>query len=351
MPQNTRSRKRAAPPATAACAATAEAKKYKSAFDSIADEWVCAITTELPFAPVMAEDGHVYEKTAIEEHIRSHHSGPLKSPMTNLPMGSRLTACPQARNTIEKLVRTGAIGGDRAERWLKRLSDEQHVRAAKEKAEAGDMDSMYALANWYACGEHGLAVDSTLEFKWTKKAADLGCCRSLAKAARSLVYGIGTEKQLAYGVGLAFQAASGGSKYAAYLLGSWFWEGSFAPSLPKDMVQAKHWFSKVASNAIDDCPDRFLVHFALHVFNGDRREGIQEVLYGQHMRGRLLEDLVMHFFQTEGAECEEGCTISQAAEALNASGFTLEQVRQCVENLEKDGHMYSTIDEHHYKAT
>ena len=38
----------------------------------------------------MALDGRIYERTAIEKHIQ-YHQGELKSPITNLPMGTLLT--------------------------------------------------------------------------------------------------------------------------------------------------------------------------------------------------------------------------------------------------------------------
>ena len=92
----------------------------------MADEWICPITTELPLVPVTAEDGQVYERFAIEKLIRLKGEA-LKSPMTNLPMGPRLSSSTQARNTIEKLVRSGMIDGDKAERWLERRSEEELV--------------------------------------------------------------------------------------------------------------------------------------------------------------------------------------------------------------------------------
>eukprot|EP00966_Prymnesium_polylepis_P125130 2893590-Prymnesium_polylepis.1 len=51
-------------------ATTEENKKFRSALDSMADDWVCPITFELPIDPVLAEDGSTYERCAIEEHIR-----------------------------------------------------------------------------------------------------------------------------------------------------------------------------------------------------------------------------------------------------------------------------------------
>ena len=57
--------------ADAAANGTEEAKKYKSAIDAMADEWICPITTELAFDPVLAEDGQMYERSAIEQLVHT----------------------------------------------------------------------------------------------------------------------------------------------------------------------------------------------------------------------------------------------------------------------------------------
>ena len=41
--------------------------KFRSALDDAANEFVCGITQELPVDPVTAQDGHIYERAAIEE--------------------------------------------------------------------------------------------------------------------------------------------------------------------------------------------------------------------------------------------------------------------------------------------
>ena len=43
----------------------------------------CPITFSLPVDPVIAEDGKVYERSAIEEWLKKQR----KSPVTNLEMG------------------------------------------------------------------------------------------------------------------------------------------------------------------------------------------------------------------------------------------------------------------------
>ena len=80
------------------------AKKYKSAMDEMADEWICPITTELPIDPVMAEDERIYERAAVEEHIRTQ-GAELKSPPAR-PRGRALaTRRPAATPTAPTRTR------------------------------------------------------------------------------------------------------------------------------------------------------------------------------------------------------------------------------------------------------
>lgn len=237
--------------AEAAKDTAASAKKFRSAIDGICDEWICPITTELPLNPVMAEDGAVYERTAIEEYIRTRNEqgNPLKSPLTNLEMGPRLTPSTQVRNTIEKLVRSGAISGDKAERWLERLSDEDLIKALKEKAEGGNVSAMDFLGTYYLAGQHGLVADAEKAFQWYKKGADLDHPACMAQAGRMLLDGDGTEEPV-FGTALMVQAAMMGSKYAASDLGDRFYDGE--GGLPMDLRRAKYWYAKVATAPHDD---------------------------------------------------------------------------------------------------
>jgi len=74
-------------------------------------------------------------------------------------------------------------------------------------------------------------------------------------------------------------------------------------------------------------------------------------MYAPQNTGGSLEQLVLTFFATKGEESETGCTIDDVAQALANNGATREQVSSLVENLVGDGHLYSTIDDDHFKAT
>jgi hypothetical protein len=123
------------PPKRAAdTAATREAKRYKSAIDEMAEEFCCPITQELPLDPVTAEDGRIYEKEAIESWMRQRPGQELKSPVTNEPMGRKLFPAVQAKNTIRSMVKSGAISGDKAEAWKKRIEEEEEVTETRRMA-------------------------------------------------------------------------------------------------------------------------------------------------------------------------------------------------------------------------
>ena len=66
--------------------------------------------------------------SAIEEWLKQQQ----KSPMTNQPMGARLLPACQIRSMIETMVRSGAISGEVAESWRKRLEEEQKLARVKE---------------------------------------------------------------------------------------------------------------------------------------------------------------------------------------------------------------------------
>ena len=87
--------------------------------------------------PVTAEDGRIYERTEIQRHIDQRAAaGSLRSPMTNEPMGPKLLPSAQTRSMIRTLVRTGAIGDDKAARWKERLKEEEQLQTWRRAADA-----------------------------------------------------------------------------------------------------------------------------------------------------------------------------------------------------------------------
>ena len=84
----------------------------------------------------------MYERSAIEEWLEQNE----KSPHTNEPMGTKLLPATQVKNLIASMVRSGAISGDKAGAWTKKLEGEKEVEEMRRKAEAGDSEAMVKLA-------------------------------------------------------------------------------------------------------------------------------------------------------------------------------------------------------------
>lgn len=224
-----------------------EAKRLKTMLNKIADEYVCPITMELPLHPVMAQDGKIYERSAIEELIERQGNA-LRSPMTNEPMGPQLLPATQVRNTIEQLVTSGTIDGDKARHWEKRVKDEQHVASWKKKAENGDSNAMYQLGNIFTGGLRFQKQDDVKGFEWYMKAADHDDYPpGMARAGYALMLGIGTAENVAEGMMFVGTAAGRGSPTAAYLFGSWYAKGGHG--LTQNTDRAMKWLRKAISGS------------------------------------------------------------------------------------------------------
>ena len=169
---------------------TERTAKFRKAVDDGADEFLCPITQALPVDPVMAEDGRVYERSAISKWLSEKKT----SPHTNAAMGTKLIPALQVKNMIDRMVRTGAWTGDKCEAWRLKIKQEEEVEATRKKAEAGDVEAMLQLVDWYTCGGKGLAADEALRFAWARRAADLDNPSGLYEVSKCYEYGVGTKR-------------------------------------------------------------------------------------------------------------------------------------------------------------
>ena len=221
-------------------------KKQKVALTTIAKEFVCPITQELPISPVTAEDGKIYEETAIRDWF-SKKDGEPTSPSTGAVIGTKLLPAPQARNTIEALVESGAIEGEIAEAWKEKLADETGVKELRAKAEGGDGDAMCALGGFYEFGDYGLAQDDVQARAWYARSAATRDPSGLADFGKCLLLGLGGPRDDTLGLVNLMDSAHLGSDVGAFLLGQAFFKG--CNGLPKDPVRARYWLEK----AIGEC--------------------------------------------------------------------------------------------------
>ena len=220
----------------------------------IAEEFICPISQELPVKPVIAEDGRIYE----EDHILKWFAmkREAKSPTTGAVIGTKLIAAPQIRNTIEKLVNSGAIKGELAEAWqkasAKNLAIETRVKELRVKADAGDGEAMYELGIWYQCNsiragiqhskDPSLTEDTVQARAWFERSAAARNPKGLAVFGAYLVTGIGGPQDNVFGVMNLTQAAELGSQVGAHSLGKAFLNGLWG--LPKDPARARYWLNR-----------------------------------------------------------------------------------------------------------
>jgi len=222
--------------------ASPQEKKQKVALTTIAKEFICPITQELPIKPVTAEDGKIYEEKAIREWFSKKDGAPT-SPSTGAVIGTKLFPAPQAQNTIEALVKSGAIDGEIAEAWKQKLEQECEVAVTRADAEGGDGEAMYWLGVWYEYGENGLAKDGVQARAWFERSAAARDPKGMVSYGECLLRGIGGPKDKVFGAVNVTEAAGLGSDYAAYLLGQAFFKGIWG--LPKDPVRARFWTKKL----------------------------------------------------------------------------------------------------------
>ena len=243
--------KRAAPQETQA-ETQAVVKRYRQAIDEVAEEYVCPITAELPVDPVNAEDGRCYERCAIEEWFARQPQPQVKSPVTNEPMGKRLFPAVQVRNSLKRLVESGAISGSKADAWKKAMAEEAQVAAIRVKAEGGDALAMRALGVMYRGGTHGLKMDATQAFMWFKRAADLKDVSSLTGCGVLYLNGLGVEVSTSRGLTMMGVAAAMGSAHACGVLGRANAVGRHG--FDKNPQEATRWYREMqACDHQDSC--------------------------------------------------------------------------------------------------
>ena len=223
-------------------------KKMRASINDVAADLLCPITQELPFDPVMAKDGKIYERTAILEWFRKK-DGDATSPSTGKVIGTELLPAVQTKNTIEMLVKSGAIVGEIAEAWKEKLADEKEVKEMRTKAEGCDGLAMWTLGVWYQNGMKGLAKDLAQARAWYGRSAAVRYPRGTASFGHFLLDGLGGPQDDVFGVMNVTEAAGLGSDLGAMKLSRGFFKGKYG--LPKHPARALYWLKKVVDGKFE----------------------------------------------------------------------------------------------------
>ena len=167
-------------------------------------------------------------------------------------MGPRLFPATQARNIIERMVRTGAISGPKAEAWSKKFADEEKVKETRAKAESGDTKAMCKVGTWCEEGSMGLAKDLQQATGWYRRGHNLGdptCTTCLGfryeDADNPEIY--------PYAAHLYTAATAGGSMLGCYYLATSFTGGGVG--LQQNHRKATRWYRAMQSASVHDLSD------------------------------------------------------------------------------------------------
>lgn len=230
-----------------------EKERTAKRLKSVTMDLICPITMELPFEPVTAADGRVYEKSAIKKHFQSREGMELTSPMTNQPMSKHLFPAPQHKNLIQTLIDQSIITGDLAEKWHEREKEAKAMQRMLQKAKAGDAHSIYLCGENYYYGIHGFPKDREAAYGFYEKGHKAGLAIPTAMLGHMRLNGVGIEKN--QGLGLMFLSigAERGSDWACLTLGKAYVDGSYG--FPKDKVEGVRWVKKALS---DECPHKHI---------------------------------------------------------------------------------------------
>ncbi|CAB9525553.1 Sel1 domain protein repeat-containing protein [Seminavis robusta] len=203
----------------------------------------CAITMELPFDPVKAKDGRIYERSAVENHLQKSKT----SPVTNEPMARQLVDAPQHRFLVELLIKMGIISGELLDSWKIKEKEKEEMDALLKLASGGDKHAMSTAGTNYRFGREGFRKDLKLAYVWFHKAHVAGSVRATANLGDLLCKGKGGVKAN-HQLGMMYiaMAAGQGSKYAAYKLADAFSYGKYGT--PVDKEAALRWAHKALND-------------------------------------------------------------------------------------------------------
>lgn len=166
--------------------------------------------------------------------------------MTNGPIGPKLLPAVQVRNMIERMVRSGALCGEKADAWKTKLSQLGALNELRQKAEAGDTGAIGVLMGMYVNGTGGAEKNVEEAVRWAVRGGELGHMGLLGCAGQAYLLGQGCEKQPALGVCMLTEAACAGDGDACCVLGDLFRRGR--AGLAANPKAATKWFGRALAD-------------------------------------------------------------------------------------------------------
>lgn len=194
--------------------------------NALAQHLLCPIRYELPLDPVIADDGMMYDRSAIEEWFAHTGGTRARSPLTNELISKRLTPSLQLRNMIRTMVQNNQFDEEMCEEWKKKLENEEKVTRMRSRADQGDTAAMLWMAKAHIFAWLGVRRDLKETYLWAQRAAYKGDPRAMALCGQCCCNGNGVVmRNNVQGVAWLARAAESGSEVACHMLGMAYLHG------------------------------------------------------------------------------------------------------------------------------
>lgn len=218
---------------------------YKKTISAMADTFICPITLEYALRPVIAEDGRVYEESALKQWMEEDASPTFKSPATGVRIGKSVVHSLQIRQCIEHAINSGAVDAKKASAWKRALKEEKDFFTLMKAAKDGNSSAMTTLGFYYRDGRGGQPVNVPECIKWFNMAAAQDEPQAITALGVLHINGKGVAKDIPKGMDLLLKSASttNGSEHACAILGESYAKGILG--MRKDMSIAVQYYGKM----------------------------------------------------------------------------------------------------------
>ena len=196
-----------------------------------------------------------------------------------------------------------------------KVAEEKEVASLRRQAEGGDGWAMHALGHHYATKR-----EFDKAFKWIEQSHDTGYAGGTAALGLCFLNGQGVKQDRVHGLVLMAEAAILGSQNARLNLGKYYALGF--DGYPRDVKQARRWYSTVAKGTIDDIEADGLEEARAWLAEEDAREK------------ELTESIARQKAAEEEARRANAEFEAAAAEAARVAAEEAEEARLAAEEAE-----------------
>jgi len=228
-----------------------EDSTVKISTDDMTELFICPITHGLMVDPVTAEDGHTYERSAIENWLQRKTSSPLDPSKTI--QAQDLIVARIVQHTIQTLIESGTVDRKLSDDWKEKRREMDLEKAHKifeegcilDAAKLGLPRAQGEVAGWYLKGSHGMAINYDKCFDWASKAVDGNDSLGQHYLGSLFKKGLGREKDLSMAILCYENVAKQGFTASMWNLGM-LYENEGCKLDHEFLRKAAKWYKKAA---------------------------------------------------------------------------------------------------------